>query len=186
MVSPRFRAWCGCVLTALLLGKIAPSLYAQTSPSYQNQEHMVNGGGNPAPALDSTNFKITLSSIGEGLSGTGMSSAGYQMSGGFEPLYPPPGEVLNLTFTSKSTLVWNPESSVGTYDVYRGLISSLPVSYGVCLASGLTLDQTTDATSPAAGQCFFYLVTAKNRLAEEGTMGKKSDGTPRPDTAPCP
>jgi hypothetical protein len=75
---------------------------------------------------------------------------------------------------------------VGTYDVYKGLVSSLPSSYGTCLASGLTLTQATDATIPSAGQCFFYLATAKNRLGEEGTMGKNSAGTPRPNGSPCP
>ncbi len=186
MVRPRLCAWWGRTALALFLGFLAPSLFAQTSTNYQNKEHVVNAGGNPAPALASTNFSITLSSIGDGLSGTGMSSADYQMDGGFVSPYPPPGEVLHLQFTSKTTFGWDPEASVGTYDAYSGLVSGLPASYGACLASGLTLTQATDATTPSAGQCFFYLVTAKNRIAEEGTMGHKSDGTPRANGSPCP
>ena len=186
MARPRFGAWCGGAFATLLLGLLAPPLFAQSSTNYQNKEHVVNAGGNPAPALTSTNFSITLSSIGDGLSGPAMSSSSYQMDGGFVPPYPPPGEVLNLRFTSATAFGWDPEVSVGTYDVYKGLVSGLPSGYGTCLASGLTLTQATDATTPSSGQCFFYLATAKNRLAEEGTMGKKSDGTPRPNGSPCP
>jgi hypothetical protein len=61
-----------------------------------------------APALTSTNFTITLSSIGDGLAATGVSSASYQMDGGFVPPYPPPGEVLDLQFASKTTFAWDP------------------------------------------------------------------------------
>jgi hypothetical protein len=174
------------VLSVLALFAVAQATQAQTSPSYQNKEHTVNGGGNPTPVLASTNYKITLSSIGEGISGAGMSSPGYQIDGGFVPPYPPPGEVLDLWFTNKTTMGWDPEPSVGSYDVYRGSVSGLPASYGTCLTQGLTATQATDATVPAAGQCFFYLITAENRIAEEGTMGKDSAGTPRPNTAPCP
>ena len=91
-----------------------------------------------------------------------------------------------MRFTSASAFGWNPEPSVGAYNVYRGLVSGLPSSYGACFASGLTAVSATDAATPAAGQCYFYLVTAENRLAEEGTLGKKSDGTPRPNASPCP
>jgi hypothetical protein len=174
------------VLSFLVLCGLAQGTLAQSSTNYQNKEHVVNSGGSPSPVLASTNYSVTLSSIGDGLSATGMSSAGYSMEGGFPVSYPPPGEVLDLQFTNKTTMGWNPELSVGTYSVYRGLVSGLSSGYGTCLTSGLALTQATDATTPSAGQCFFYLVTAENRLTEEGTLGKKSDGTPRPNTAPCP
>jgi hypothetical protein len=181
MKKPDNMSILGVAFLALSMGALA-----QTSTSYQNKEHVINSGGNPAPVLASTNYRITLSSIGDGLSGSAMSSAGYQVDGGFVPPYPPPGEVLNLLFTGKTSFGWKPEASVGTYSVYRGFVSGLPAGYGTCLASGLAVTQATDATVPTAGQCFFYLVTAENLLAEEGTMGKKSDGTTRPNTAPCP
>jgi hypothetical protein len=170
----------------LLVLLAAVGAKAQTSTNYQNKEHVVNSGGNPAPTLTSTNYKVTLSSIGDGLLATSMSSSSYQMSGGFDEAYPPPGEVLNLRFTSKTDFGWNPEPSVGTYNVYRGLVSGLASGYGSCIQSNLTTPSTSDGTTPAAGQCFFYLVTAKNRLGEEGTLGKNSAGTPRPNASPCP
>jgi len=169
------------------IGLLAPlGGMAQTSTNYQNREHAFNAGGNPAPALTSTNYQVTLSSIGDGVSGVGMSSAGYRMDGGFEGSYPPPGEVLNLRFTGKTTFGWNPEPSVGTYDIYRGLLSGLPSGYGTCFAQGLTTPQGSDAGVPSPGQGFFYLITARNRISEEGPMGNKSNGTPRANTAPCP
>lgn len=171
----------GVVLCALEL-----ATPAQTSTNYQNKEHTVNAGGNPAPVLTSTNYSVTLSSIGDGLSGTGMSSPGYSLDGGFPAPYPPPGEVLDLQFTNKTTIGWEPERSVGTYSLYRGLVSGLSSGYGTCLTQGLPSAQATDAEVPATGQCFFYLVTAENRTAEEGTLGNESNGTPRPNTAPCP
>jgi hypothetical protein len=39
---------------------------------------------------------------------------------------------------------------------------------------------------PDPGQGFFYLVTARNRLAEEGTKGSTSAGVPRSNAFPCP
>lgn len=174
------------MLSFLALCAVARGTSAQSSTNYQNQEHVVNSGGNPAPTLTSTNYSVTLSSIGDGLSGTGMSSIGYSMDGGFPAPYPPPSEVLNLQFTNKTSMGWNPELSVGTYSVYRGLVSGLSSGYGTCLAQGLTSTQATDTENPSAGQCFCYLVTAENRIAEEGTLGNQSNGTPRPNTAPCP
>ena len=159
---------------------------AQTSTNYQNKEHVVNSGGNPAPPLTSVSYKVTLSSIGDGLLATSMSSSSYQMSGGFDVAYPPPGEVLNLRFTSKAAFGWNPEPSVGTYNVYKATLANLRSgTYGTCFASGLTSPSATDTATPTAGECFYYLATAKNRLGEEGTLGKNSAGTPRPNAHPC-
>jgi hypothetical protein len=184
MAKGRTIVW--SVLSFLALCAVARGTPAQSSTNYQNQEHTVNSGGNPSPVLTSTNYSVTLSSIGDGLSGPGMSSTGYSMDGGFPAPYPPPGEVLDLQFASKASFGWDPEVSVGSYSVYRGLVSGLSSGYGTCLAQGLTSTQATDATTPSAGQCFFYLVTAENRIAEEGTLGNQSNGTPRPNTAPCP
>ncbi len=160
--------------------------YSQESPNYQNKEYVFNSGGNPAPEISSTNYKITLSSIGDGLFQAGISSSNYQIDSGFINSYPPPEEVLNLMFVSKTNFIWDPEKSVGTYNVYRGFITDLPSSYGSCFAYNLTSTNYTDSSTPPAGQCYFYLVTAKNRLAEEGTMGRRSDGQKRQNTSPCP
>jgi hypothetical protein len=166
-----------------LLGQVF--IPAQTSANYQNKEHVINNGGNPAPALISTNYQITLSSIGDSLSGTGMSSAGYQIDGGFEGAYPPPGEVLNLLFTGKTTFQWTTESSVGTYNVYRGNVANLASGYGSCFTQGLTVTNAIDAADPSPGQCFFYLITAENMITEEGTMGNNSSGAKRTNASPC-
>jgi len=177
------------LIFALVLGVgllASSTLWAQTSTNYQNQEHVFNAGGNPAPAITSTNYSITLSSIGDGLTQTGMNSPSYQMDGGFVPAYSPPGEVLNLQFSSKTAFGWDPEPSVRAYEVYRGDIVNVPSGSGACLVSGVTTTAASDATTPAQGQCFFYLVTARNRVSEEGTMGNDSQGSGRVNGSPCP
>lgn len=183
------RISCRVFLLAIL-GSIglptAPRALAQTSPNAGNSEHVFNSGGNPAPAVGSASFTITLGSIGDGMSAAGMNSPGYRVDGGFGVAYPPPSEVLNLRFVDPTTLTWDPERSVGSYSVYRGLLSDLSSGYGSCFAEGLMTTQGSDAGIPAAGQGFFYLVTAENRIAEEGTLGDDSAGDPRPNTAPCP
>jgi len=40
-------------------------------------------------------------------------------------------------------------------------------------------ENATDASIPAAATGYFYLVTAENRLAEEGTKGSNSTGGER-------
>lgn len=134
----------------------------------------------------SASFMVSLDAIGDGVHLAGASSASYQMDAGFVIAYPPPLEVLNLAFTSETTLVWSPEKSVGRYNVYRGLLSSLPGGYGVCLAANVPSESLTDADVPPAGQGFFYLVTAENRLGEEGTKGHDSHGVERVNATPCP
>ena len=98
------------------------------------------------------------------------------------PPYPPPGETLNLLFTDAQTLVWDPEKSVGSYILYRGLLSELSLSYGNCVQQGITTNTTPDTPPP---DDYFYIVTAENRLEEEGTMGEDSTPAERP-TPPCP
>ena len=83
-------------------------------------------------------------------------------------------------FPGKTTLTWNPETSVGSYNVYRGDCATLSSSYGSKVQSGISGATTTDGEEPVAGQCFFYLITASNRLDEEGTKGTDSFGNPRP------
>jgi hypothetical protein len=175
-----------CVILLVVMFTFGLWVFGQTSANYQNKEHCVNSGGNPAPSLTSTNYQITLSSIGDGLSGTAMNSASYQVDGGIVSSYPPPGEVLNLLFTDKTHFVWDPEPSVGGYNVYRGNVANLSSNYGSCFTSGLTTTLAIDTEDPPSGQCYFYLITAENRIGEEGTMGKKSDGTPRLNASPCP
>ncbi len=174
-------------LLAVAVASLAPpDARAQVSAGFQNRENVFNAGAAPAPILSSPNYELTLASIGDGLVAAGMSADGYRMDGGFGLSYPPPADVQNLRFTSKTAFAWDAELSVGSYNVYRGLLASLPSGYGSCFAHGLTTPQGTDAAAPPSGEGYFYLVTAENRIAEEGTMGSDSIGTPRPNTAPCP
>ena len=172
-------------LFPFLILACAASLLAQSSANYQIEQATLNNGGNPSPVLSSPNFQVTLDAIGNGLALTGMASASYGMDAGFATDYRPPEEVLNLRFTSKTAFGWNPEPSVGTYSVYRGLLSDLSSGYGSCFSQGLNTPQGSDPGVPSPGQAVFYLITAENRIAEEGTMGNNSAGTPRPNTTPC-
>jgi len=161
---------------------------AQSSASYKIESAVFNAGGNPAPVLTSTSYKVTLDAIGDSVAATGMSSPSYNLGSGFIPEYPPPNEVQGDKFSDKTTLTWLPDPSVGSYDVYKGTAPSFTPGFGSCLASGLTTEQCLLSPSdvPAAGQCFYYLITAKSTLAEEGTKGYQSSGTERGNSSPCP
>jgi len=54
----------------------------------------------------------------------------------------------------------------------------------MCVGSGGTSPQRVDATVPAPGAGFYYLVRARNACAV-GTYGTQTGGTPR-TTAACP
>jgi len=162
---------------------------AQTSTSYKLTEFAFNNGGDPSNGTfaASTSYRIRLDAVGDAAGATTLSSASHHADGGFVSAYPPPGEVVGPLFSSKTTLTWSPEKSIGSYDVYRAALSSLAgLGFGACLQSGLTAESATDATSPSAGQGYFYLVTARNLLGEIGTKGYLSSGLERANAAPCP
>lgn len=79
-------------------------------------------------------------------------------------------------FTDAQTLSWSVERSAGAYDLYRDDTSD---DYGNCEQQNLAGNTATDPSIPAANSRFFYLVTAKNSLREEGTKGFRSDSTER-------
>ena len=174
------------VAMALLLGS---PIYAQTSASFTLEEHTLNAGGTPRGGLTltSASFQITLAAIGGNAVATGLSSTSFQLDGGFVTGYPPPGEVLALRFSDATSLEWNPEGSIGSYSLYRDLLSSLSgLGYGMCLEPFLLVETTTDTDVPTTpGTGFFYLVTAENKLAEKGTKGFHTDTTERMGLA-CP
>ncbi len=149
----------------------------------------MSAGGVPAggTVLASPNFQLSFAAVGEMVVGTALSSPAFQMDGGFVALFPPPGEVLGLGLSDAVTLEWNPEPSVGTYHLYRDLLSSLSgLGYGICSGPALTNETTTDTDPVPAGDGFFYLMTVRNLLNEEGTKGFDSASMERDNLLPCP
>jgi len=176
------------IVLAIAFSAMGTAAFAQTSASYKLVEFTLNNGGDPANGTSaaSASYRIKLDAIGDALVMTGLASASHGMDGGFVSAYPPPGEVRGTRFTSKTAMAWDPEKSVGAYEVYRDLLTTLPGSYGACFQSSLTTESATDAANPASGTAWFYLVTARNRLGEEGTKGVRSSGIERPNPSPCP
>ena len=176
------------LLLPLVLLLAFPAI-AQQSTSYKLTEHTFNAGGNPSNGivLVSTSYKITLDAIGDGIVQAGLSGSSYGMDGGFGSAYPPPGEVRGFAFTTPQTLVWDPERSVGVYNLYRGTVNTLDGTvYGSCDEPDIAVNTTTDADPVPDGDGYYYLVTAENRLGEEGTKGTDSAGATRPNPSPCP
>ena len=171
------------ILLAAAFASALPAL-AQQSASFKLEESILNAGGT---TLASANYHVKLDAIGDGVIGTGLASASFHADGSFVSAYTPPGETQSLVFSNKTTLRWSPEQSASHYEMYRDPLSTLSGgAFGTCFASSLTTNTTTDNTNPASGQGLFYLVTARNRLDEEGTKGFKSNGIERPNAAPCP
>jgi len=173
-------------LTAIVL-LAATHATAQTSTSYKLTESTVNSGGDPinGVTLASPSFHIKLDAIGDAALGAGLASASFHLSGGFVGGYPPPGPVMGMSFSDMTTLQWSPEPSAGIYEVYRGLLSTLPGTFGTCYVGNIAGQSITDASSPPAGQAYFYLVTVRNRLGEEGPKGYQSNGMLEGNPAPC-
>ena len=185
----RARVGAGRATTVLIALAASGIALAQTSASYKLTEYTINNGGDPSngSSAASASHRIRLDAIGDAVTATGLSSASHRADAGFVSDYPPPGEVKGALFTNKTTLAWSPEKSVGVYDLYRALVSSLPgLGYGTCLQTGLAIESGTDAATPSTGQGYFYLVTARNRLGEIGTKGFASTGIERANAAPCP
>jgi len=185
MRKPIFAGILLAIIACLLQNGAA---LAQQSASFKLEEHVFNAGGHPeaGAVLTSAGFKITLDAIGEDVMAASLTSASFHMGGGFGPAYPPPREITGLRFTDKTTLVWDPEKSVGVYNFYRDLISNLAgLGFGNCQQQDLVAATAMDADAVPLNDGFFYLATAENRLDEEGTKGSRSNGTERMGTA-CP
>jgi hypothetical protein len=156
---------------------------AQQSPSHKLTESTFNEGGHPAGGvvLTSAGYRITLDAVGDAARPTLVTGPSWRMHPGFVPAYRPPGEALNLLVDpDRVTFRWDPERSVGSYNLYRGLLSTLSgLGYGTCLQQSIAGETATDASIPSTGAGYFYIVTAENRLTEEGTKGFDSSGAER-------
>ena len=174
-----------------VLAAITP-LAAQSSAHYRLTDSSLNASGDPKDGitLASANFRIKLDSVGEPLVGMGPASASFHVDGGYAGSYPPPLEVKDLRLSQDvlvTTLEWDPEPSATTYQVYRGGLSGLSGgSFGTCFATNLELTSFPDGLPILPGQAFFYLVTGRNRLREEGPKGYGSSGALEPNPSPCP
>jgi hypothetical protein len=83
---------------------IPRSSSAQTSPNYQNSEHVVNPGANPAQVLSSSNCQVTLSTIGHGLSATAMGSANCPV-GDLQMALSMPGQAMKAMNPAPGTVI---------------------------------------------------------------------------------
>ena len=107
---------------------------------------------------------------------------------------PDDGEVRRLWFLpDKETIAWTPEIGALGYNVYRDLVSNLSgTSYGQCWEAGTLRDadldgnpDATDVDVPPSEDAYFYLATGE-MAGGEGSLGRDSAGTPRPNNSPCP
>ncbi|HKQ97826.1 MAG TPA: hypothetical protein VJV75_08125 [Candidatus Polarisedimenticolia bacterium] len=179
------------ILTLALAGAAAlasiPAV-AQQSPSHKLEEPVFNAAGHPAAGIvpSSTSHRITLGSLGDPIAPQRLFGSASMLDAGFLLSYLPPQEVRNILFTGPTTLVWDRDPSSDLYNLYRGLVSTLPgLGYGPCAQAGLAGNTVTDTTVPGVGTAFFYLVTAENRLGEEGSKGTDSAGHQRAGSL-CP
>ena len=154
---------------------------AQSSASFEIKAQAFNAGGQPV-SVASAAFQIKLGSIGDSLAAISLGSASFGVDSGFGLSFSPPGEVSAVGFDDHV----NPEKSTGAYNLYRSLLSAIAPGFGACNQANLPGETATDAVRPGAGTGFFYLVTAENVLAEEGTKGFQSSGVQRANAAPCP
>lgn len=91
----------------------------------------------------------------------------------------PPGEVGGVLFQAPAELLWSPVAGADTYNVYRGDLT--PAGTARCHAFDLAGPPFSAGGSPAAGQGWFYLVTAASQAEGEGPPG----GAPRPLLGTC-
>jgi hypothetical protein len=161
---------------------------AQTSANFKVAESVINAGGNPNDATRpaSASFRVSFAAIGDAAMRSAPSSTSYRGDVGLIARYRPPGEVQSLRFLDKVNLAWNHEPSMGTYNLYRNTLATLPGNFGGCYQSALSQPQFGEIDMPLAGPGWFYLVTARNRLREEGTKGTMTGGAVRSNTSPCP
>jgi subtilisin-like proprotein convertase family protein len=80
---------------------------------------------------------------------------------------PPPGEVPNLRWADRTTLVWDAAVSASSYELFRGNPSQLPALLDPTADScqrGITLEQSMpgQTEAPAPGSFYWYVVRGHN------------------------
>ncbi|MGH9869646.1 MAG: LamG-like jellyroll fold domain-containing protein [Candidatus Polarisedimenticolia bacterium] len=98
---------------------------------------------------------------------------------------PPPGEASNVTFGADNlTLGWDPLSGTAppvVFDVARGLMSQPPITSGAngaCTDTGIGVQQATDATVPAVGEIFWYLIRGRDTCGTGSWGFAEDNGVP--------
>jgi hypothetical protein len=93
----------------------------------------------------------------------------------------------DLRFSDAATLLWSASSVFSEYNRYRGTIDGGAWAFDqACLEPPVSAPTFTDAESPATpGTAHYYLISGRH-VCGEGTLGKTSSGTPRPNVGPCP
>ncbi|HEX6851367.1 MAG TPA: thrombospondin type 3 repeat-containing protein [Candidatus Polarisedimenticolaceae bacterium] len=95
------------------------------------------------------------------------------------------GDDLHLDKTGGGRLTWTRTAQGHAYNVYRGTLQSPWVYDESCFETESPDATADDATIPAPGQGFFYLVSAKN-LCGESSHGRTSQGVDRFPPVTCP
>jgi hypothetical protein len=92
------------------------------------------------------------------------------------------------TPTVTTTIDWSAEVVPGAFNVYRGsLTTGSAFTYNqACFANLVPGTSTTDTTTPAPGQAFFYLVSRQEASCNESNLGQASSGSDRPNASACP
>lgn len=185
----RIRGRCAPGVALLVALLAATGTRAQESPSFRQNEGTFSAGGHPhaGVVLTAVSYRITLDAIGSGTLAADAGSTSYRVNGGLVPSYAPPSAVRGLRFTDRTTLAWQADPTVGSYNVYRDGLDALAASgYGVCFETDVAAESAIDTDPLPFAGAFFYLVTAVNRLREEGSKGADSSATERGNPEPCP
>jgi len=102
-----------------------------------------------------------------------------------------PAPLTGLDFSSKTAMAWDADPFATEYDMVRGALSNLPVGPGgageTCFPD-LSGPSTSDASAPAAGTGYWYIVRGVNGACTElspGSYGNASSGIQRV-TSTCP
>jgi hypothetical protein len=108
------------------------------------------------------------------------------MAGSVWGMPSPVGDTLRLSAALGASLGWTMVAQANVYNVYRGAVGPAGFAYNhACLEAGSIDTFSQDATAPAAGQAFYYLVAGASRCGE-GPLGTDSAGNEIPAAAePC-
>jgi hypothetical protein len=179
--DPQADAW-----TPMTTASAPPARTLQTA--VWTGSFMIPWGGFDTAAVNSGGRYAIDNAID--LDGDGLSSCDGDCNDADPGAYALPGEIGGLVFSGDATLSWSsgaPGAGPGTvHDVARGDVAELPVgSPGEsCVAPGVPGATATDASTPAPGGAFWYLVRARNSCGDGG-YGTASSGVPR-TTDSCP